>query len=171
MKNITKKIVLVFSLLLLSFSLLAKDLKIDKDQVFKSIISEFSEPGSNIDLYRESENYRFDLTLLDIVDKVSISLSKSKFQKYQEHLNSIISEGPLYFYDWYKKLKEISDQDEEFFNEINKKLYIQLYSKSGYALLPEYKYIDFQKIKDLGILAKVKRYNEIVSSPEGVGYL
>ena len=64
MKNITKKIVLVFSLLLLSFSLLAKDLKIDKDQVFKSIISEFSEPGSNIDLYRESENYRFDLTLL-----------------------------------------------------------------------------------------------------------
>ena len=171
MKNIINKSVLILSFLFLSYGSFAKDLNIEKDQVFQAIISEFSAPGANLDLYRESENYRFDLTLLDIVDKVSISLSKNKFQRYQEELNSIIKEGPLYFYDWYKKLKEIANSDEEFYEEINKKLYIQLYSKTGFALLPEYKFIDLQKIKDLGLLAKVKRYNEIVSSPEGLGFL
>lgn len=46
---------------------------------------------------------------------------------------------------------------------------MQLYSKDGFAILPEYKFIDFKKIKDLGLLRRVTRYNEFLSDPEGSG--
>lgn len=169
-KNINR-FLLAFSLLLLSFGSFAKDLKIEEDRVFKSLISEFSSPGTNLDIYKESENYRFDLTLLDIVDKTSLVLKGKDFQEHKEELDKIITKGPMFFYDWFLKLKEIADKDDAFYQKINKKLYIQLYSKSGYALLPEYKFIDIKKLKDLGLLAKIKKYNEIVSGPEGPGIL
>lgn len=164
MKNL-----LVLLTLLLSFNLAAKDLKIEEDQVFKTMLSEFQKPGSNLALYQESENYRFDLSLVDVIDKATLILEDMRFAKYQKDLNQILDKGNIYFYDWFLRLKEIANQDEELFAELDKKLFLQLYSRDGHAILPEYKFIDIQKVKDLGLLRRVTRYNEFISNPEGRG--
>jgi hypothetical protein len=142
---------------------------IEKNVIFKTLLDEFEKPGTHLNIYQESESYRFDLTLYDLVDIVSISLEKSKFKQYKKELNHSYRDDAIYFYQWYVKLKELASKDKEFLKYLNKKLYIQLYNKHALALLPEYKLIDFQKIKDLKILNKLKRYNAIVNSPEGKG--
>src|SRR5690606_23828088 len=111
---------------------------------------------------------RFDLTLSDLVDKVSLVLDNVRFVKYREELDSIIQD-PMNFYAWFLKLKEIADNDEGFFRSLDHHLFIQLYTNKGYALLPEYKYIDIKKIKDLGLLGRIRRYNAVLADPEGAG--
>jgi hypothetical protein len=156
---------------LISFSLFGVDLKIEKDPVFKSILEEFEKPGQNTLLYKESENYRLDLSLYDLIDKVSIVTDQTRFVKYKKEINDIAKKDLIYFQDWFKKVKKIAQIDEEFYKKINKKLYMQLYSRNGVALLPSYKYIDFKRLKDLGLLRRITKYNEVASSPEGAGLL
>ena len=156
-------------LLFVSFNTLALDFKIEKDQVFKTILEEFESPGKNLAIYQESENYRFDLTLTDLIDKTTIVLNDLRFKNYEQDLNPIISKDKTYFYDWFKKLKQLAQEDQELFQELDKKLYIQLYSKTGHAIIPEYKIIDFKKIKELGLLRRITRYNEFMNDPESAG--
>jgi hypothetical protein len=160
---------IVVLLMLLSFNSFAKDFKIEKDQVFKTLLSEFKNPGTNLALYQESENYRLDLTIVDLVDKAEIVIDDLKFDRYREDLSSLIVNNPINFYNWFLKLKELANKDEELFKKLDKKLFVQLYNKSGFAILPEYKFIDFKKIKDLGLLRRVKRYNGFLSNPEASG--
>lgn len=156
---------------MLSTSIFAKDFKIEKDVVFKSLMTEFQDPGSSIRIYQESENYRFDLTLTDIIDRTTLVLRRKKFNKYKAQLDAIITQGNIYFLEWFKKLKELAQNDADFHKALDRKLYVQLYSKAGFALLPEYKVIDMQKIKDLGILGRIKRYNDLASMSEGTGII
>lgn len=165
-----KNAILVLMLSFLSITtVFAKDFKIEKDAVFKVMLEEFKNPGSNLALYQESENYRLDLSIIDLIDKGTLVLNNIKFGKYQSELENIINNDGVHFYDWFIKLKEIADTDEELFKKLDKKLYLQLYSKSGIALLPEYKYIDFKKIKEIGLRSRISKYNNFISNTEGIG--
>jgi hypothetical protein len=164
-----KKLILVTVLLITSFQVLAFELKIEKDPLFKVLLSEFQTPGTHLNIYSESEHYRFDLSLYDLVDSVSIIVESNKFNKYKNQLNEAYRDDAIYFYDWFKTLKKIAESDNDFASKLNTKLYLQLYNKNSLAILPEYKFIDFKKIKDLKLLAKIKRYNNIINSAEGIG--
>lgn len=103
-----KNFILVFAIFVMSFSSFAKDFQIEQDQVFKTILTEFEKPGKNLALYQESENYRFDLSLTDIKDRVTIVLDDMRFKKYEDDLNPILEKGDIYFYDWFQEVKKTS---------------------------------------------------------------
>jgi len=121
------------------------EFKIEKDPVFQVMMEEFKNPIQNMAIYEESTNYRFDLSIIDIVDIVSFNTDKKHFQKNKVILDETLNKDPLNFYPWFKKLKELADKDENFFKLINRKLYLQLYDANRIALKPQYKYIDFKK--------------------------
>lgn len=85
-----RSLILFISLVSASFGALARDFKIEEDQVFKTLISEFKKSGSYLALYQEAENYRFDLTLTDLVDRTSVVINDLRFKRYEEPLNAII---------------------------------------------------------------------------------
>lgn len=161
---------LLILLFLTSFPIFAIELKIENDPVFKALISEFNDPGKNVVLYQESLNYRFDLTLSDIVDRVE-NLTNKRFSEYDQELKGTLNKDPLNFGKWFLKLKDIASSDDKFYNTLNRKLFVQLYNKDSVALLPEYKYIDFKKLTQLGLLRRITRYNEFLSLPEKNGLL
>ncbi len=162
----------MFLLLFVISSAYARDFKIEQDPIFKNLLGQFKTVNEiNILLHEEAVHYRFDLTLSDVADKASLVLNKETFAKYQAELNPILVKSPIYFYDWFQKLKELAENDDDFFESLDKKLYIQLYNSTGHALLPEYKTIDLKRVKDLGLLRRITRYNAIVSNPEAAGLL
>ncbi len=122
-------------------------------------------------VYQESTNYRFDLSITDIVDIVSATSVRKNFQNNKVILDKILDSNPINFYNWFVKLKELADKDEKFFKAINRKLYVQLYDANRMALRPQYKYIDLQKIKDNKILGRIARYNKIANNSEGLALL
>ncbi|MBT7609304.1 MAG: hypothetical protein HN576_06080 [Bacteriovoracaceae bacterium] len=169
MTKTISRITLFLLICLASFQVFSFELKIEKNPLFKILITESNNPGTHLNIYAESENYRFDLSLFDIVDTVSLILDKGQFNHYRNELNNAYRDDAIYFFEWFKTLKKIAKNDKDFEKKLNKKLYLQLYNKNSLAIIPEYKIIDFQKIKDLKILHRIKKYNSIINSAEGIG--
>lgn len=147
------------------------ELKIEKNEVFKSVISEMETLGSAPEVYPFSEKYRLDLTLTDLVDQVTILTEGNTHL--EEKLKSILTSHPGHFNFllWWREVKKASLEDEDFRNKLDKNLYLQFYSPTAVALIPDYKIIDFKKITDHSKLLRIKEYNEFVNDPEGQGLL
>lgn len=146
-------------------------LNIEKDIVFKTILTELKSPGTHFNLYIESENYRFDLTLKDLVDQVTLISLNKKFEKHYQILKEAYSSDADNFVKWYLTLNEIIQEDEAFYKKINRKLHVLIYSKNGIALPPEYGVLSLKKLLDNGLLVRIKKYNKVANDPEGKGLL
>lgn len=161
----------VVVLLLVCSSAFSQVLEIEKDPLFKSILEEFEKPGTHMVLYQEAENYRIDLTLIDLVDSITnITLSKP-FNKYYEQLRRSYIKAGVDFGSWYKDVQKIALKDAAFKLKLDQKLQIQIYNHKAQALLPEYKFIDLKRIKDLGLLRRLNQYNEVTLDAESTGLL
>lgn len=157
--------------LLFTLALNAGTLKIEDNEVFKSINKEFETLGSSPEIYPFSEKYRLDLSLIDLVDQASLIAQDyaGLNQKLNAALNS--NKSSYNFISWLKELKKAAAEDHNLKMQLDKNLYMQFYSPKGVALLPDYKYIDFQKIKDNGKLVRIGKYNRIANDPESIGIL
>ncbi len=142
-------------------------LEIENHEVLKAVLSEMRNLGSTPEVYPLSERYRLDLSLVDLVDQATVIATK------YEGLNAVLKEAyaDQNFTKWLEVLNLQADSNEKLKKELDKKLYMQFYSPSGIALLPDYKYIDFQKIKDNAKLSNIKKYNRIANDPEANGIL
>lgn len=130
-----------------------------------------SSPGSTPEIYPLSEKYRLDLTLEDLIDQTSIITEDLKGINERLKLALHIDGQNINFLRWFKELKEVASEDESLLKKLNTDLYLQFYSAGGTALLPDYKYIDFKRIKDNGKLSRIRKYNKIASDPEAQGLL
>lgn len=165
-----KNLILLWTALFLS-SAFGAQLKLKQDPVFKTLWAEFESPGSQKTILLEGQNYRFDLSLTDLVDKVSVITLKPKYAVHRSALDGVLNADMMNFVPWFKKLEELADADEDFLNILDRRLFVQLYSISGHALLPEYKFIDIRKLTRMGHLRRVTRFNEFMSDPESAGLL
>lgn len=158
-------IAFLFILLFQSFSLHA--LEIENHEVLKTLLKEMRQLGSAPEVYPLSEKYRLDLSLVDLVDQATVIADK------YDGLNDILKEAyaDQNFPKWLEVLNLQADQNEKLKAELDKKLYMQFYSPAGIALLPDYKYIDFQKIKDNAKLVNIRKYNRFANDPEASGIL
>jgi hypothetical protein len=155
----------------LSLALQAGTLKIEDNEVLKSITQEFQTLGSSPEIYPFSEKYRLDLSLMDLVDQAS--LVAEDYDGLNEKLKAALATetGSYNFIGWLNELKKSAEENSKLKNDLDKSLYMQFYSPRGVALLPDYKYIDFQKIKDNGKLVRIGKYNRIANDPESIGIL
>lgn len=154
-----------------SFALHAGTLKIEENEVLKSVLAEMKTLGSSPEVYPFSEKYRLDLSLIDIVDQGSVVAQN--YAGLNERLKKALY-PTLEIFDfaaWFKELKKSADENPKLKIQLDKTLYVQFYSPKGVALLSEYKYIDLQKIKDNGKLARIREYNYFADDPEATGIL
>ncbi|PIP90732.1 MAG: hypothetical protein COW01_13105 [Bdellovibrionales bacterium CG12_big_fil_rev_8_21_14_0_65_38_15] len=164
-KRTLSVIAFLFILLFQSFSLHA--LEIENHEVLRTLLKEMRQLGSAPEVYPLSEKYRLDLSLVDLVDQATVIADK------YDGLNDILKEAyaDQNFPKWLEVLNLQADQNEKLKAELDKKLYMQFYSPAGIALLPDYKYIDFQKIKDNAKLVNIRKYNRFANDPEASGIL
>jgi hypothetical protein len=167
--NSLKKRFIIIIVLLFTHLSIGAELQIEKNEVFKSVLSEMNYLGSSPEIYAFSEKYRLDLTLVDLVDQVSILAEdypnlndtfKTALQSHEGHLN---------FLNWWSEVKKIAQTNEDFREKLDQNLYMQFYSPTGMALIPDYKIIDFKKLSDHSKLMRIKKYNNFSNDPEGQG--
>jgi hypothetical protein len=165
------KILFILFSLLLSFSLQAGTLKIEENEVLQSILAEFKTLGSSPEIYPFSEKYRLDLSLTDLIDQVT--LIGEDYSGLNDRLQEALgTKNDSYNLDkWLLELNKAADENSTLKEELDRNLYMQFYSPKGIALLPEYKYIDVQKIKDNGKLVRIGKYNRFANDPESQGLL
>jgi hypothetical protein len=136
-------------------------LKIENDSHFQVILEQMQRDSEEVEIehYLNSLHYRYDISLEDLVDQVSLITDS-------EELRDTLSRDMMNFLPWFKKLKQLASQNESLRKKLDRRLSFQLYNLSGLAILPEYKYIDFKKIKQLGLLKRIKRYNKLINVPD-----
>jgi hypothetical protein len=145
------------------------ELRIEKNEVLKSILSEMETLGSAPQVYPLSEKYRLDLTLIDLIDQVTL-LTENDPQLSQKLKQALkLAEGPINFTSWWGEVKKAAEEDEKFKKKLDQKLYMQFYSSNGTALIPDYKYIDLKKLSDQSKLSRIKEYNHFSRDPESSG--
>jgi hypothetical protein len=162
--------------LLLLFTLLinsawALELRIEKDTTFKSILNAYTQQNDyqNLPLYLSSQNYRYDLTLKDLMDQVGL-LTFDDYPAIHEQLkNSYLNKEN--FYDWFQDLKKFAKNDSQLTRRLNRKLYLQWYSINSTALIPGYKKISIKNFIHNGKMKRISRYNKYATGPEGSGLL
>lgn len=144
-------------------------LKIEENEVIKSVLSEMRTLGSSPEVYPFSERYRLDLTLIDLVDQAAVVAQD--YSGVNDRLARALGTENPNFPAWMDELKKLAEENAKFKAELDKKLYTQFYSPKGVALPPEYKYIDFRKVKDNGKLSRIREYNFLANDPEAMGLL
>lgn len=165
------KFIALLAILLHSLLSWGVDLKIEKNEVLASTLREMRTLGSSPEIYPFAEQYRLDLSLEDLVDQVAVIARD--FPGLNERLKSSLgnTDAGLNFPAWLDELKSAAAENPELQDKLDKKLFMQFYTPAGVALLPEYKYIDLQKLKDNGRLARIKKYNIIAGDAEAQGLL
>lgn len=143
-------------------------LQVEADPVIHAILQEYRQPGSTPEIYLLSEKYRLDLTVLDLVDQVTL-LTRSDAEVSKRLKAAFLSARQ--FAAWFEELNTIAAENADLQRRLNRKLRPQFYALNGAALSPEYKKIDLHKIKDNDLLVRIHRYNDIALDPEGRGLL
>jgi hypothetical protein len=163
------KIVISLLILLLSQSLFALELKVEQNEIFKSLLKEFSERGGSPEIYGLSTQYRLDLSLQDLVDQTAEITHRRK--NLHQELKSIYTANDHNFYAWYMALKDAAKKDEKLLKKLNRRLKFELYANNRTALLPKYKYISLKKLVQGRRLRRITEYNKIAADPEGTALL
>jgi hypothetical protein len=154
------KLKLILVVFVISLSAFAQNvLKIESDPNFRKLYHALSTDKVSPEMYGMSTQYRMDLSLADMVDQVELLPNGSQLTK---SLNGDL----INFVAWFKDLKSQAKNNEELKSKLDRRLHLQLYALNGMALLPHYKIIDFKKVKELGLLRRVKRYNDLISAPD-----
>lgn len=165
--------VLIFSLLMGLFTAsawaqTAPVLEIESDAVLSSVISEHQKPGSAPEVYLLADQYRLDLTFVDLVDQATLLLQERTELNQRLAREYARSSADGFFY-WFEELKKIAAAEPSIQKILDRKLKLQFYNAASVALRPEYKFIDLDKIKDNALLVRIDRYNDTALDPEGVG--
>lgn len=145
-------------------------LEIEENPVLASILAESRVLGSAPEVYVLAEKYRLDLTLIDLVDQVTL-LTEEKTEISTRLKKAYLSTTGNPFLTWIDELDKIAASDPALRHKLNKKLRLQFYTPTAAAVLPEYSFIDFDKIRDNPLLARTHRYNEFAQDAEGAGLL
>lgn len=163
---------LIIAVLFLTTSIsFAEPLEIESDPVFSSILKEMNDLGTTPEVYPLAENYRLDLTLMDLIDQTTELLRDHSI--HNERLKNVLYQhGPFPdFLSWFKELKILAQENPEVKARLNLSLHLQFYAPSGVALLPAYKLVDIRKFKDRHRLQRIRTYNRYAGDPEGQGLL
>lgn len=145
-------------------------LAIEEDPVLRSVIAESRALGSAPEVYLLAEKYRLDLTLIDLVDQVAL-LTEGEVETSQRLKTAYLSSAKNPFLAWITELERIAASDEELKKKLDQKLRLQYYTPASSAIQPDYRFFDFDKIKDNGLLARIHRYNDFAQDAEGPGLL
>jgi len=165
------KTILLYILLLLPSLVLGETLKIEENPVLNSTLKELSQAGTTPEIYPVSEQYRLDLTLTDLVDQATLTLEDRP--DLLERLDRALHKYENFpdFLGWFQELKLIAEEDQHIKKKLDGDLYMQFYTPSGIALIPNYKTFDFKKVLDNAKLQRIKKYNKYAGDPEGQGLL
>ncbi len=145
-------------------------LAIESNPVLQSILAESRVPGSAPEAYLLADKYRLDLSLVDLVDQVTL-LTRDRADIAFRLSNAYTRSTSNPFMAWMGELEKILESDPVLKAKLDKEVRLQNYTASGAAIPPDYRMIDFKKIADNGHLARLNRYNDFAQDAEGSGLL
>ncbi|MBL7713929.1 MAG: hypothetical protein JNL01_00590 [Bdellovibrionales bacterium] len=144
------------------------ELKVGSEPVLKAILSESRKPGTAPEVYLLANQYRLDLTLLDLVDQTTLLLEGDA--ELQQRLRIAYESSKLNpFLRWYDELNLQIQRRPDLQERLDKRLRLQFYSPDAAAVRPNYSFIDLDKVKDNALLVRIARYNEYALDPEANG--
>lgn len=145
-------------------------LKIKANPILRSILAESRALGSAPEVYLLAEKYRLDLTLVDLVDQVTL-LTQDQAATADRLEKAYRSSESNPFLAWITELEQIAASDSALKEKLDRKLRLHYYTPASAAIQPEYHFIDLDKVRDNSMLVRIHRYNDFAQDAEGPGLL